>query len=85
MFTGEQVQFDGSNSTDPESDELTYAWTLATVPRRSQAALTDANTAYPTLVPDQPGQYKVKLTVTDPFGASASVTIIIFASPPMEP
>jgi len=84
VFAGEQVQFDGSNSTDPESDELTYAWILTTVPHRSAAALTDANTAYPTLVPDRPGQYEVRLTVTDPFGASASVTIGIFASPPME-
>jgi uncharacterized repeat protein (TIGR03803 family) len=85
VVAGDPVSFDGSNSTDPDIDELTYAWTLTTVPRRSQAALADANTAYPTLVPDQPGQYKVRLTVTDPFGASGSVTIIIFASPPVEP
>lgn len=85
VVAGAQVQFDGSASTDPEGDELTYAWTLTKVARRSHAVLTDANTGYPTLVPDQPGSYEVTLTVTDPFGAGASVTIAISASPPMEP
>jgi uncharacterized repeat protein (TIGR03803 family) len=79
---GEQVTFDGSASTDPDGDELTYAWTLTKVPRRSQAALTNPNTAYPTLQPDQPGTYKVTLTVTDCLGAESSTGLAITATDP---
>jgi uncharacterized repeat protein (TIGR03803 family) len=66
------VTFDGSASTDPDGDELTYAWILIDIPVESGAELTDPNTAHPTLQPDTPGDYKVELTVTDSLGAQSS-------------
>ena len=85
VVVGEQVQFDGSASTDPDGDELTFAWTLTIVPHRSQAALTNANTAYPILQPDRPGTYEVTLTVTDSLGAGTSDTVTILATPQIDP
>ncbi len=38
---GEPVSFDGSTSTDPDNDVLTYAWTLGTIPRASGANYID--------------------------------------------
>jgi hypothetical protein len=48
---------DGSGSTDPEGDTLTYAWTIDTAPAGSSATLTGATTVSAGFTPDVAGDY----------------------------
>jgi streptogramin lyase len=76
-ITGVAVQLDGTGSSDPENDALTFQWTL-TGPAGSNAALSSASDAAPTFTPDLAGIYSVTLTVTDAHGAiSDPVSILI--------
>ena len=59
------VTLDGTKSTDPEKDTLSYTWTLTDKPEGSQAALSSADTARPTFTPDLVGTYRVRLVVSD--------------------
>jgi hypothetical protein len=61
---GATVQLDGTASTDPNKDPLTYKWEL-TAPSGSKAKLSDATKDKPTFVADIEGDYKLKLVVND--------------------
>ena len=75
---GTTVQLDGTRSSDPDGDALTFAWSLATAPSGSGATLTDATTATPTFVIDKAGAYTVHLTVSD--GRLSSTVAIVIVS-----
>ncbi len=74
---GQAAQFDGSASTDPEHDALAYSWSITGAPAGSTAVLAGAQSPFPTLTPDLPGDYEVTLTVSDflGFGTPAKATI----------
>lgn len=65
------VQFKGDDSKDFDGDELTYSWTFGELGKSS-----DANPAFTF---DQPGEYKVALTVTDPSGEQATQELLVAA------
>jgi PKD repeat protein len=74
------VNFDGTGSSDPDGDALTYAWDLD-----GDGAFDDASIARPTHTYAQPGTYSVKLQVTDARGASnvsSAVAITANNTPP---
>jgi hypothetical protein len=60
-----KVTLDGSASSDPDGDELTYSWAITAKPEGSAAAFADAKVAKPELTPDKPGEYQIELTVSD--------------------
>ncbi len=74
VVQGEEVCFDGGNSTDADDDELTYFWTLASWPAGSSAELNDPTAESTCIVADLPGTYEVSLVVNDGTEDSAAAT-----------
>lgn len=73
---GTEVKLNGSASSDPDEDELTFQWTFISIPEESEAALSDADQKIASFTPDVEGQYVVELEVSDgEFSDKASVTI----------
>lgn len=74
-LVGNTVTFDSSYSSDDRDNELSgYQWTMTDQPDGSSVSLVNANSASPTLVPDQPGPYSVTLMVQDSLGAWSNET-----------
>lgn len=63
--TDQTVRFDGSQSTDPENDALTYTWSIVSKPENSKSSLYGEKTAYPSFKPDIEGTYIFGLIVND--------------------
>jgi hypothetical protein len=62
---GTVVALDGSASSDPDGNPITYVWTLDSKPANSTAAIVDGSSPRPSLTPDQAGTYIASLVVTD--------------------
>ena len=77
VAVGTTVFLDGSGSSDPDSDPLTFEWTLTAKPQNSAAVLSDTAVVSPTFVADLPGTYHVQLTVSDGTTRSDPDTVIV--------
>lgn len=84
-FIGQSVALDGSASSDIDGDPLTYAWSIASAPAGSQAAIVDPAQVQATFTPDVPGQYLIELIVDDGTVASAPDTMAISTEAPNAP
>jgi probable HAF family extracellular repeat protein len=71
----EAIQFDGSGSSDPDADALTYLWSFGD----DSPTVTGVS---PTHVYERMGTYTVTLTVTDTRGSSAIATATVEILPP---
>jgi uncharacterized repeat protein (TIGR01451 family) len=80
---GATVQLDGSGSSDPDGDDLTYAWSLVARPAGSNAGLSNPAIASPTFVADVPGTFVVQLIVNDGTDTAADSVEIHVNGPPM--
>ena len=67
------MHLDGSASTDPEHQALTYAWSL-TKPAGSTATLSSTTAVAPTFTADKLGTYTAQLIVNDGFLSSTPAT-----------
>jgi chitinase len=74
------LTLNGSASTDPNADPLTYSWTFTSRPAGSAAILAGATSAAPTFVADLAGTYVASLIVNDGKVDSAPVTVMITAA-----
>jgi N-acetylneuraminic acid mutarotase len=79
---GQTVTLDGTGSFDDNTPtaDLMYAWDLVSRPAGSTASLTGAATATPTFVADVPGDYEVRLTVTDGDGLAGAPDTVLISS-----
>jgi hypothetical protein len=75
------VILDGSASSDPDGNTLSYSWSLMTLPPNSAATLDDASRDKPSFIADQAGTYVARLVVNDGKTSSApddvSITVVI--------
>ena len=74
------VAFDGSGSSDPNGDAITYAWDLD-----GDGLFDDSTAVQPTFTYTQSGSYTARLRVTDTGGASSvsdPIVITVGNSPP---
>lgn len=81
VFFGETTSLDGSNSFDPDADDLTYSWTVTSAPEGSALVAGDsvADTATTDFTPDAVGAFVLSLRVTDTLEASSLDAVVIEA------
>lgn len=79
VFVGDLVQLDGSRSSDPDGDPLSFRWTMLERPEGSTAEIQEPTSPIATLVPDLPGVYLIELKVEDGRGGVATDTVTITA------
>ncbi len=65
---GVTASLDGTLSSDPNGDSLSYQWQIISCPTGSIASLSGSNQPNPTFSPDRPGDYTIQLVVTDSKG-----------------
>ncbi|WP_224363644.1 PKD domain-containing protein [Hyalangium versicolor] len=71
---GTEIQLDGTRSTDPDGDVLTYEWTQISGPH---ATLDDAHASRPTFTPTRPGFVRFELIASDGKGRSAPSGVLV--------
>ncbi|MCX8064573.1 MAG: PKD domain-containing protein [Candidatus Hydrogenedentes bacterium] len=55
----------GSNSFDPDNDNIQFNWRITEKPRQSRAEISNPNATSVSFTPDYPGYYSIRLTVND--------------------
>lgn len=80
VIIGTQVVLDGSGSSDPEFDPLTFDWMITSAPPGSSATVSNPGMETAGLLPDMEGVYEVALTVSDFIGAGTPDSVKITAT-----
>ena len=75
--TGTIVTLNGSASSDPNGDPLTYRWTFVSIPAGSAAAIANPTSVSPIFTVDRAGDYIAQLTVNDGQTDSVPDTVLI--------
>lgn len=74
---GNVVTLDGSDSSDPDGDPLTFAWSLTTVPAGSTTTLSDSTAIMPTFTADEQGTFVAQLIVNDGTADSEPELVVV--------
>ena len=77
VATSVTATLDGSSSSDPELQPLSYQWVLLSSPSGSGTVIINATHPIATLTPDRTGDYVAQLTVTDIAGQTARDVVVI--------
>jgi len=77
VSAGSSVVLNGSGSTDPDGNTLTYRWALIARPAGSTATLSSATAVQPVFTADVAGTYIAQLMVNDANVNSAPSTVTI--------
>jgi hypothetical protein len=65
VSVGNEIMLDGSSSSDPDNDELSFSWTFESSPAESEVGISNDDQDMASFTPDVVGDYIVLLTVTD--------------------
>ncbi|HJN77212.1 MAG TPA: PKD domain-containing protein [Myxococcota bacterium] len=81
---GQLASLDGSGSSDPDEDKVTWAWTLSSVP--ADSALTDADlgnadNAMCWFTGDVLGDFELQMTVSDATDSASDNVVVTFVAP----
>jgi hypothetical protein len=76
-FVSDTVTLNGSGSSDPDGDSITYNWSFVSRPAGSSASLSDPTRVNPSFVIDVFGTYELRLVVNDGTVDSAADTVMI--------
>jgi len=76
---GDLVALSGAGSTDPDGDQLTFAWRLRSKPTGSSTALSETGPAAVEFTADALGTYVIELVVSDGDLSSAPVVSVVEA------
>lgn len=76
------VTLNGTQSSDPDGDALTYEWQLIEQPAGSTAVLLDDRVASPQVYLDLVGEYTFTLVVRDQYFTSPIDSVTLTATPP---
>ena len=77
VVAGAVVHLNGSASSDPDGDRLSFQWSLVSLPAGSQTSISDPAAVAPTFVADLAGTYVAQLVVSDTHGNSSSASVSI--------
>ncbi|MGH1439054.1 MAG: PKD domain-containing protein [Cellvibrionaceae bacterium] len=80
VYSNSVVTLDGSASSDPDSDVITYNWSIASQPAGSSATLDDSSAVTPSFTADQVGNYVFQLVVNDTELDSPADTVTIVSA-----
>lgn len=71
------MQLHGTESTDPEGDELSYSWNLVSGPSEGTVTLVNSSSSVLSLSADFAGDYSIALTVDDGKGNTNTAEVLI--------
>lgn len=74
---GTDLQLDGSNSSSPYTDELSYSWSVSNAPEGANARISDTQIVNPIFTADLVGDYEISLVVNDGVDESEPDNILI--------
>lgn len=81
VFMGAIVMLDGSGSSDPDGDPITFAWSFVSIPAGSTAVLNNATTASPSFTADLAGSYTIQLIVSDGTASGTDTVVVVAVDP----
>lgn len=77
---GTVVSLNGTASSDPEGDNISYNWSFLSIPNNSNAMLSSNISPTPSFTPDIEGTYDVQLIVSDGMLNSTASTLAVIVS-----